>query len=262
MIQPADGHFQRKVAAFLTLRAPETAFIDAQLLGNRRVLPRGATLVHQGEPADNAHVLLSGWAFRLKSLADGRRQVLGILLPGDLIGTEAHLLAEASATVATLTPCTVTEFRASAIVEMLAQHPRLAASLLWMTAREEAFLGERLLSVGRQSAFERVGHFFVEIYHRLRLVGLVDGTSFEYPLTLEIVADALGMSMVHASRTMQLLRAAQLVRRENRRVRILNLEKLERETEFAGLYLGRRLAEGEHFLEPKFDNDRKTTTRG
>ena len=261
MGQRADDHFQRKVAAFITLRRPETEFIDAQLLGNRRALPRGATLLHQGEPAENAHVLLSGWAIRYKSLSDGRRQVLGILLPGDLIGTEAHVLAEASATVATLTPCTVTEFRATAIVEMLAQQPRLAASLLWMTAREEAFLGERLLSVGRQSAFERVGHLFVELYHRLKLVGLVDGTSFEYPLTLEIVADALGMSMVHASRTMQLLRAAHLVRRDKRRVRILSLEKLERETEFSGLYLGRRLAEGEHFLTPKFDSDRTSTAR-
>ena len=254
MSQQVEDHFQRKVAAFLTLRSSENSFIEAQLLGNRRALPRDTTLLQQGEPAENAYVLLSGWAIRTKSLSDGRRQVLGIILPGDLIGAEAHVLAASSATVATLTPCILTEFRAAAIVEMLKKEPRLATSLLWMIAREEAFLGDRLLSVGRQSAFERVGLFFVELYHRLKLVGLVEETSFEYPLTLDILADALGMSMVHASRTMQKLRSAQLVRRVNRRLHILDLETLERKTEFAGLYLGRRLVEGERFLRPKFDD--------
>jgi len=46
--------------------------------------------------------LLSGWAIRFKSLSDGRRQVLGIILPGDLIGVEAHVLAAARGQAGTI----------------------------------------------------------------------------------------------------------------------------------------------------------------
>jgi CRP-like cAMP-binding protein len=251
--QKAAGHFHRKVAAFIAPREAEAAFINAHLLGVQRALLRGETLLHEGTPANNAYVLLNGWAIRFNALSDGRRQILSVLLPGDLIGLDAHLLSQSTASVSAITSCTVAEFRATALVEMLQRQPRLAATLLWMTTREEAFLGERLLSVGRQTAFERVGHFLVEIYHRLKLVGLVDGNSFEYPLTLDFLADAVGMSVVHASRTMQLLQSAKLLRRKNRRIEMLDLERLERETEFAGLYIGRRLAAGEHFLSPKFD---------
>ena len=260
MHQRADGHFHRKVAAFIAPREAEAAFINAHLLGSQRHLSRGETLVHEGMPANSAYVLSSGWAIRFNALSDGRRQVLSILLPGDLIGLEGHVLAEATASVLTLTACTVSEFRSTALVEMLLRQPRLATTLLWMTARDEAFLGERLLSVGRQTAFERVGHFFVELYHRLKLVGLVEGYSFEYPLTLDILADAVGLSVVHASRTMQQLHAARLLRRSKRRIEILDLEKLERETGFSGIYIGRRLADGEHFLAPKFD-ERAAATR-
>lgn len=256
MSQKSDGHFYRKVAAFITLRDAEAAFVNAHLLGNQRVLTRGTELLHEGTRAENAYVLTSGWAIRFNSLSNGRRQVSSILLPGDLIGLEGHLLAESTASVTALTPATVAEFRSTTIVDLLERHPRLGATLLWMTAREDAFLGERLLSGGRLTAFERMGHFFVELYHRLKLVGFVDGASFEYPLTLEILADALGMSMVHASRTMQRLHAARLMRRTQRRIEILDLAKLERETAFAGLYIGRRLADGERFLDPKFEDGR------
>jgi CRP-like cAMP-binding protein len=248
----ADRHFRAKVASFLTLRPDEISFA-ASLTGNPREFPRGAALFSQGMPLASSYVLLSGWAMRFKTLTDGRRQVLGVLLPGDLVGSEAHLLAEATATVTALTPIVVSEFRPATIVRMFEEQPRLAASLLWMNAREEAFLGERLLSVGRQSAFERVGHFFVELYHRLSLIGEAPGGEFDCPLTLEIIADAIGMSMVHASRTMQVLRKSRMLARAGRTVRILDLARLERETDFAGLYLGRRLGDGELFLQPKID---------
>ena len=253
MNERPDRHFHAKVASFLALRPAEDSFVAKSLTNNPREFPRGATLFNQGMPLASSFVLLSGWAMRFKTLTDGRRQVLSVLLPGDLIGSEAHLLAEATATVVALTPILVSEFRPNAIARMFEEQPRLAATLLWMNAREEAFLGERLLSVGRQSAFERVGHFFVELYHRLNLIGQVPDREFDCPLTLDIVADAIGMSMVHVSRTLQVLRKARLLAREGRTVRILDLERLERETDFAGLYLGRRLGAGELFLQPKFD---------
>ena len=249
---PGEETFFRKLQAFLDPSAEEAAFLHRVLARQHRAEAH-RTLVSEGEANAASFVLLDGWSIRFKTLTDGRRQILNVVLPGDMIGLEAHVIAQASASVATVTPCTIAEFRPAATVRMLAEQPRLAAALLWASSREEAFLGERLLSLGRRPAIDRVGHLFVELYHRLRLVGLADGTAaFEAPLNLDQIGDALGLSVVHVSRTFGRLRELKLLDRRNHNIAILDLDALERRVEFPGLYLGRRLADGDRYLRERF----------
>ncbi|MGH7004404.1 MAG: helix-turn-helix domain-containing protein, partial [Alphaproteobacteria bacterium] len=72
------------------------------------------------------------------------------------------------------------------------------------------------------------------------------------PLNLDQIADALGLSMVHVSRTLGRLRAQKLLDRRNHKIVLLDIDRLERQVEFPGLYLGRRMAEGERLLRPRF----------
>jgi len=249
-MQGAERFF-RKLNAFLDPTPEERAFLE-KILGQRRHCAAGQTLVSEGDAQVTSFIALEGWAARHKELDDGRRQILNMILPGDMIGLDAHVIAQAPASVTTLTPCTLAEFRPAATVRMLADQPRLAAALLWATAREEAFLGERLLSLGRRPAIDRVGHLFVELYHRLRLVGMVEGTAYRAPLNLDQIADALGLSMVHVSRTLGRLRAQKLLDRRNHKIVLMDLDRLEKQVEFPGLYLGRRMAEGERLLRSPF----------
>lgn len=249
-----EERFFQKLNAFLELNPEEAEFLT-QLLKRRRQCLDGESLLVQGESYPATFVLLDGWAVRHKALENGRRQILNVILPGDSIGLEAHVIGHSPASVTTLTECTLAEFRPAATVRMLAEQPRLAAAMLWATAREEAFLGERLLSLGRRPAIDRVGNFIVELYHRLRLVGLADGGTFVAPLNLDHIADALGLSLVHVSRTFGRLRQAKLLLRRGHSITILDLPEIERRTEFAGLYLGRRLPVGERFLRAPFSAD-------
>jgi len=249
-----EERFFQKLNAFLEPSPKELAFLT-QLLKRQRQCAANETLLVQGESHPASFVLLDGWAVRHKALASGRRQILNVILPGDFIGLEAHVIAQAPASATTLTACTLAEFRPAATIRMLAEQPRLAAAVLWATAREEAFLGERLLSLGRRPAIDRVGNFFIEIYHRLRLVGLADGGTFVAPLNLDHIADALGLSMVHVSRTFGRLRHAKLLLRRGQSISILDLPALEKRTEFDGLYLGRRIPVGERYLRAPFSAD-------
>ena len=56
-------------------------------------MPAGTDIIHPGQEDAELYTLFSGWAFRYKSLADGRRQILNFLLPGDLVGLQASLLS-------------------------------------------------------------------------------------------------------------------------------------------------------------------------
>ncbi|MCW5770845.1 MAG: Crp/Fnr family transcriptional regulator [Rhodospirillaceae bacterium] len=249
----------RKLDLFIDMDAQERALLRS-LLEQSREVPTGTALVKEGEGNEWSYVLITGWAHRHRTLTDGRRQLLNVVLPGDIAALDAHVISPAPASVTTLTACRVAVFAPSQTLQLIAHGPRLAASLLWMTAREEAFLGERLVSLGRRPAIDRVAHLFVELYHRLRLVGLAGNDEFVAPLTLEHVADALGLSVVHASRTFSRLRDMNLLVRRNAQIRILDLPALEARVEFPGLYLRRGLSPGERYLRGPFGPASPTST--
>ena len=73
-------------------------------------------------------------------------------------------------------------------------------------AIEEAHLLAQITRLGRLSALERIADLFLELYERLSLAGLASNGRFALPLTQEVVADALGLTSVHLSRTLQLAR--------------------------------------------------------
>jgi CRP-like cAMP-binding protein len=76
---------------------------------------------------------------------------------------------------------------------------------------EDALLLDHAVRLGRLTAFERVAHFLLELQQRLEIAGLGDRQRFPLPLTQEILADALGLSIVHVNRTLQQLRRTGLI---------------------------------------------------
>jgi CRP-like cAMP-binding protein len=164
-------------------------------------------------------LIVSGWACRQRLLRDGRRQILGFLLPGDLValGAVASPISEAS---------TVALTRLETI-----EMPDLAAAGAWpgsslaklfhlSPAAEERRLIEHLVRLGRRTAYERVGHLLLELGERLQAVGMADGGRFPLPVTQEVLADALGLSVVHVNRILQQLRREGLIETQGGYVRL------------------------------------------
>jgi CRP-like cAMP-binding protein len=82
----------------------------------------------------------------------------------------------------------------------------VADALGELAQQREDRLYDHLMRMGRLSARERVLHLLLELYERLEKVGLVRGDTFKIPLTQEVFADALGLSVVHINRTLKQLR--------------------------------------------------------
>lgn len=199
----------RRKPAFEPKDQADIDFIAGLKVDHRR-LPAGAEIVFPGQADAELFTLYSGWAFRYKVLPDGRRQILNFLLPGDLIGLQASLLSVAQHGVDALTDVEVCVFPRRRIWDLFVSMPQLAYELAWLGSREESLTDENLLSVGQRSATERIASLIISLYRRAERLDLVTDRSFAFPLTQQQLADALGLSLVHTSKTWAKLRRAGL----------------------------------------------------
>lgn len=201
----------RTLPAFQPVTAEQLAFIQSLKVAEV-TLPARATIVAQGASADRLFTLLSGWAFRFKTLPDGRRQILNFLLPGDLLGLQAKLFDQTDHGIESLSDVVLCAFSRENIWHIFRDQPALAFDVTWLGAREEALVDDGLLSAGRRTAVERLAALLLQLHGRAEAVGLRRaGGGVALPLSQAHLADALGLSAVHLNRTMQRLRRAGIV---------------------------------------------------
>lgn len=142
----------------------------AQLFDARRPVRARANLIAEGERPERLHVLLDGWACRYKLLADGRRQIAALLVPGDLCDLDSLHLRQSDFAVAAITSCTVASASAADVRELATRQPAIADALGRLGAIENAMLAEHNTCLGRRSAREHVAHLLCELLVRLSAV--------------------------------------------------------------------------------------------
>lgn len=189
-------------------------------------VPAGRQLDREGEQHNGAYIVQAGWAMRHKDLSDGRRQILDFVLPGDVLGIEGSVLRRADHSVTALTELQVSRFTFDGLESLLRQQPRLVAALVWQSACQRAVFAEHLVSLGRRSACERVAHLLLEVWRRLKMRGLAPDHAFRMPVTQVILADALGLSVVHMNRSLRQLARDGLVEKNRDCVTIIDLPGL------------------------------------
>ena len=216
----------RGFGQFAMLNDDEYTFLTSQAVNAQRY-PARAELIEEGSDTAAPLFLLSGWACRAKSLADGRRQILEFLLPGDLIGLPLQQGEKPLASSYALTPvvvATATRFYHELFGNSSLPH---AVEIRRALARsQETRLINQIVRAGRQTAYERLAHLLLEFHDRLSRVGLANNNTFAMPLTQEILADGLGLSVVHVNRTLQQLRREKLIVASEGAVTLLEPAKL------------------------------------
>jgi CRP-like cAMP-binding protein len=155
-----------------------------------------------------ARVITSGWAARLRILPDGRRQIFGFLVPGDMIGVQPHIVIPSAVTAMTVVQTADVSMLRGGGVPL---HPALVEAFASAGDMDEALLLNQIVRLGLQTPVERLTHLFLELAERLDAVVEQDQCRFPFPLTQESLADALGLSVVHINRTLQQMRHDGLV---------------------------------------------------
>jgi len=200
-----------------------------------RSIAAGTDLMREGERIDLFYIVIEGWACRFKTTRDGSRQIVALLMPGDVANLDSFAFGRLDYGVRSLTAIKVATIARDRLSALSDQHAAIAKTLAWLAMVENATLGQWALCLGRQSARQRLAHLLCEI--SVRLSEDDAGGSFELPLTQEQVADTLGLTSVHVNRTIQQLRAEGLIEARGRTMSIVDFEALCRIGEFDPAYL-------------------------
>lgn len=218
---------------FIAFTDLTTAEIDAlgQLGAEVGAYSRDQVIRHEGDPPD-IFMLHQGWVASSASFDDGSRQVVKIHLPGDLMGAPSMGYTAAADTLTALTDVAISRIAPEAIARIFRDHPRLAMVFFLLAQEERIILMERLMSVGRRRGVQRLAAFLLHIYDRLRLLDPDCPPTFELPLTLEQLADVLGLHAVHVSRTLGRLERQALIERDHKRIALRDLEELRKQAGF------------------------------
>lgn len=200
----------RRLTSLATLSDVEQALV-LSLNGRPERHRAGDELLVEGDLVRRPRFVVSGWASTQRILSDGRRQVFGFALPGDGIGVYPRMAPPAPFTVTATTVMETVDAEPFLEAIRLGDSPGLLKAFSAAARAEDQMLLDHIVRLGRQTAYERVAHFLLELHDRLATVGLAEHQHFPLPFTQEILADTLGLSIVHINRTLQQLRHDRLI---------------------------------------------------
>jgi CRP/FNR family transcriptional regulator, anaerobic regulatory protein len=184
-------------------------------------------IVRADDPAPPAILFNRGVAYRSLSMPDGRRSIIDILLPGDIVGLDHAVMGRCNQEIVAANAVGYRRLGAAAVRGLMA-NPQVALRVLAIAGEARRRADQHLTALTRFDARGRIAALLLGVYQRLRRQELIARPTFNLPLTQEQLADHLGITMVHVSRTLRRMREERLVLVDRQVVIILDLEELRR----------------------------------
>ncbi len=226
-----------KLEQFAHFEEPERRQLDRLLDFPRRSYRAHEVIVAEGAKVRDVHLVLSGMAARSKALANGERQLMAFLIPGDLCDVEVFILDAMDHDIVALADTTCVLIPSGVMEDLLTQSSRLTRAMWWSTMLDSAVLREWMVGHGRRGASERLAHLFYELLVRHRLIGAAGDNTLSLPMTQEELGDATGLTAVHVNRVLQELRAEGLVEWRDKILTVVDPERLRAAGRFQANYL-------------------------
>jgi CRP-like cAMP-binding protein len=197
----------------------------AFMQGPMRFAGRDAPLHAADDPDAGAVLIRSGFAYRCCVLADGRRAILDILLPGDISGIDHVILARPIEEIRAAGRVGYHALGASALRRLMLDQDVVARMMA--TLAEARWRADRMAAaIGRLDAQARLSVLLLDIHDRLRRGGLIGRPTYNLPLTQEQIADHLGLTLVHVNRTLRRLRECKIALLDHQVVIIIDIDRL------------------------------------
>ena len=193
-----------------------------------RTYEPGQEIVAAGEETEFLGSVVEGVVALSKTLADGRRQTVGLMFPSDFLGRPMR--PEAPYDAVAVTEVKLCLFARSRFERLIRETPALEKRLLEMTLDELDAARDWMLLLGRKTAREKIATFLSILARRAAALENAvpsDGMEFELPLTREAIGDYLGLTIETVSRQITALRKAGVIELvDARNIRVLDYLRL------------------------------------
>ena len=186
------------------LEPGERVLWEASLARNARDIRRDADIIREGTRPQALYVVLAGWAQKYRQFPDGRRQIVGLFLPGQICGLDLFTIARHDYSLAAVRQLSIAEVGRTELCDLLERCPNLSQIFCWSELVAGAIQREWMASVGQRSAIERVAHLMCEMF--VRQGGERADGGCDFLLTQRQIAEATGLTQVHVNRMVQELR--------------------------------------------------------
>jgi CRP/FNR family transcriptional regulator, nitrogen fixation regulation protein len=185
----------RNVAPDTASKARDNSLAQCiRLMGAPMNYPRNTEIFGEDEPAEYVYKIVSGAVRTYRILSDGRRQIGGFYLPGDIFGLQFE--DEHSFSAEAITETKVLVVKRSALTGLAGRDASVGKELFNLTSRELRRMQDRILLLVK-SAQERVAGFLLEMAERACANNIV-----ELPMSRQDIADYLGLTIETVSRTL------------------------------------------------------------
>lgn len=224
----------------LTLRSDLTAQEQAAVLslpGEIETIRPNRDFVRLGDCIDRACLIVSGLAGRFAQTRGGDRQITALHIPGDMADLHSVVLPRAANALQSIGEAVIYRVPHAALNAAMREFPSLAKTFWRDCEVDAAVLSQWALVMGRLQAKARVAHLLAELSCRFGVGQCRDGTSLDWPLTQQHLADATGLTPVHVNRMLRMIREEGAAAIKDRRMHVLDWPKLCTMSNFDDLYL-------------------------
>ncbi|TQM94136.1 Crp/Fnr family transcriptional regulator [Roseinatronobacter monicus] len=204
-MHPCETCALRKKELFSPFSESDLKFMKEFRTGDV-TLQAGEILHNEGDENAFFYTAKEGQGAHFKHLANGDRQLVNFIFPGDVVGLQALLSGAAATTAIAASPMLLCRFHKHKLAALFRDNPERAYALTWISAVEQHFLGETIATLGQRSAAQRMAWALLKIHTRLSAVGLAPNGVAAFPFKQRDLADALGLSLVHTNKTLAKLR--------------------------------------------------------
>jgi CRP/FNR family transcriptional regulator, anaerobic regulatory protein len=212
------------------MSSEELNFIGGMQRGQAELAP-GRFLYEEGDKPKALYTLYEGWAAGCSALPGQKLQISEVLLPGDLLGAPACITGRHSRSLVALTRIRYCVLDLS-LIEKLCWSGGTLCQALMKSLMAHRMRREKMTTLLRRGGpLQRLAYFFADTFARLKAIGVASDTMCPFPLHRSQLAEIVGLSEVHVSRTLTAMRKDGLIEIANN---ILVIPEQERLMKIAG----------------------------
>ena len=208
------------------LTGSEVERLDGLMFGRRKIAA-GEVLYREGDKFQFIYAVRSGTFKSSLMLTDGREQVSGLHIAGEMLGLDGVAAGKYASSATALEDTEVCAIPYAHLNELAAQSPNLQMVVTRLMSREIVREHNLMMLLGSMNAEERLAAFLLNLSQRMRARGY-SPCEFHLRMSRAEIGSYLGMKLETVSRTFSAFQQQRLLEVDKKHIRITDLEGLMR----------------------------------